>query len=385
MGKSTDPEPRRANGEGSLRHDKARDRWRGAVAWLEPDGTLRRKAFSHRSKAVVRGKMADLQRELHAGREPAGSATVRDFLATWLDAEKARVRPSTWQYRESHVRTYIVPALGLVKLAALQPRDVERLTASLVERGLSPRTAVGCRVTLRKALGDAVRDDLVGRNVAALARPPRVPGREVDFLTRDELRRLLNACDGDPLGPLVTVAATTGLRQGELLGLAWPDVDLGGRTLTVRRALARSWRAPGWELAEPKTARSRRTVHLPDRAVEALRVQSERQDADRVAAGRDTWQDLDGLAFTDAIGRPLMGWGVTHEFHRLLDRAGVRSVAFHALRHSYATLALTSGVPLKVIADALGHSSIMVTAQFYSGIVAEMGRDAADAVGRALG
>jgi integrase len=252
-----------------------------------------------------------------------------------------------------------------------------------MEHGLSARTAVGCRVTLRKALGDAVRDDLVSRNVAALARPPRVPSRQVEYLTKDELLRLLEGCEGDPFGPLVTLAATTGLRQGEVLGLSWSDVDLTARTLTVRRSLARSWQAPGWELAEPKTDRSRRTIHLPDRAAKALREQRERQDAERAGAGAD-WQDVDGLVFTDAVGRPLRGWNVTREFHRLREGAGVRSIAFHGLRHSAATLMLASGVPLKVVADNLGHSSIAITASFYTGTVPQMSRDAADAVSKAL-
>ena len=376
--------PRRGNGEGSLIFDEKRGRWRGAVSWTQSDGTLKRRAFSSENKAVVKKKMAAVQRELEAGRRPASPQTLAEYLTAWLDTERARVKASTWRYREGHVRLYIIPALGRVRLADLQPRDIERLTSDLVERGLSARTAVGVRVSLRKALADAERDGLVGRNVAALARPPRVPGREVEFLTKDGLRRLLDACVDDGSGPLITVAALTGLRQGELLGLSWSDLDTEAATLTVRRALARSWADSGWELAEPKTARSRRTVHLPPQALVALQVQRGRQEVDREAAGPDVWQDVHDLVFTDAIGRPRRSWDVTHDFHRLLEGAGLRSVPFHALRHSWATLALSQGVPLKVIADNLGHASIVVTATFYSGLVPELGRDAADAVGRAL-
>jgi integrase len=383
---------RRGNGEGYLKHDPTRDRWRGAVAWTEPDGTPRRRAFSGKRQADVRRRMDELRAELAAGHAPASTRTVADYLAGWLEAERARVRPATWRYRDSHARNYIIPALGSVKLAELTPRHVEHMTAEMlagrhpvtaprVARPLSARTAVGVRVSLRKALGDAVRDGLIHRNVAALARPARIPGREVEYLTRDELRRLLEACEGQPMGPLVTLAATTGLRQGELLGLAWADVDMDAATLTVRHAMARSW--DGWAVGEVKTTRSRRTIHLPARATAALRAQLEAQEAARTAAG-DDWQDVDGLVFTDAIGRPLHGWNAAQGFDRLLERAKLRHVPFHALRHSWATLALASGVPLKVVADNLGHASIAVTASFYSGIVPELNRDAADAIGRAL-
>ena len=257
------------------------------------------------------------------------------------------------------------------------------MTSEMVGRGLAPRTAAGCRTTLRKALADAQRDGLVGRNVAALARPPRVPGREVEFLDRDELRQLLASVADEPMGPLVTLAATTGLRQGELLGLAWADIDRTRATLSVRHAMALDW-SGGWSLSEPKTSRSRRTIHLPAQALGALARQETRQEQARTTAGDQVWDGRDGLVFTDTVGRPMTPTEVSRTFRAMLDRAGVKRVPFHALRHSWATLALAAGVPLKVISDNLGHASITVTAAFYSGIVPELNRDAADAIGRAL-
>ena len=205
----------------------------------------------------------------------------------------------------------------------------------MIASGLSPRTAALTRVVLRRALGDALRDGLVHRNVAALARPPHVPSRSLeagrDYLGTDDLRRLLLAAKVHPMGPLVTVAATTGLRLGELLGLAWSDVDEKAGTLTVRRSLAR---APGgWALAEPKTKRSRRTIDLPAAALAAFERQRELQDAARDAVG-DAWQDTDNLVFTDGVGRPLRGSWVSHTFHDMLRAAGLPSIPFHGLRHS---------------------------------------------------
>jgi integrase len=312
---------------------------------------------------------------------------VADFLTAWLDRDRQRVRPSTWRQREQFVRLYIVPVLGGLPLAKLSPSDVEHMTAWVVETGRSPRTASHARVILRRALADAVRDGVVHRNVAALARPPRVPARTIepgrDYLDTAQLRRLLAVAAEYRIGALVTVAATTGLRQGELIGLSWDDIDWEAQTMTVRRAMALAW-GGGRELAAPKTTRSRRTINLSAKTVEALRREQREQDATRATVG-SAWQDVNNLIFTDSIGRPLDGTAVTHVFHELLTAAGLPSVPFHGLRHSAATALLSAGVPLRVVSDLLGHASISLTSDTYGHVEAPSRRDAADAMERLLG
>lgn len=375
---------RRANGEGSIY--EYRGRWRGAVTWTDTAGIRQRRTIAGKTQAEVRRALAELTAQLDHGLAPPAPQTVADFLAGWLEASRQRVRPSSWYRAEQAVRLHLAPAIGRLPLAKLSPSDVERVTAGLIASGRSPRTAQIARSTLRRALADAVRDGLVHRNVAALARPPHVPVRSLtarrDFFEPADLRRIVNEAKVHPLGPLVALAASTGLRLGELAGLAWAAVDLEARTLTVRRSLARSWE--GWALAEPKTARSRRTINLPAAAIAALERQRALQEAARAAVG-SAWQDKDGLVFCDALGRPLRGPDVNHAWHRLLDAAGLPSIPFHGLRHSAATAMLAAGVPLKVVSDQLGHSTITVTADRYAGVVPEQRREAAAAMDRALG
>ncbi len=403
------PSRRRANGEGTIYQDAA-GHWRGALAWVAPDGTRRRRTVYGPSQAEARRKLTKLRRDVDQGIEPAvGSLTVDAFLRAWIERERGRVRPSTWRGYEQRVRTSILPALGRVQIARLTPADVEAMTSRMIAEGRSPRTAVAVRVTLRRALGDAVRDGLVHRNVAALARPPRVPVEAMvpgrDYYEPAQTRVLLESVGDHPTGPLVTLAATTGLRQGEVLGLTWAAIDLDAGMLSVRGAMARTVAparadrqsaapAYGYALAEPKTARSRRTIHLPARAVAALRVQADRQRAAREAAGA-AWQDTRGMVFTDAdlarrpsdgppAGLPLRGYTVTAAFHAMTDAAGLPRIPFHGLRHSAATALLAGGVPLRVVADMLGHSTIVVTANLYAAVVPELRRDAADAMDRML-
>lgn len=378
---------RRSRGEGSVYQD-ARGLWRAALVVANPrTGEPRRRYVSGRTKAAVVARLGTLRADAATGVLPTGT-TLRDYLTRWLEAEKPRIRASSWRSREQYVRVHIVTRLGAIPVAKLTPQDVERMTSALVTAGLSPTTAAGARTILRRALGDAVRDGLAARNVAALARPPRRPGRDLvagrDYLAIPDLRTLLEAAgEDDGIGPLVTVAAATGLRQGELLGLSWSAVDLAARTLKVRRSLARSHNGNGWELAEPKTKRSNRTVRLAQVAADALRREHGLQAARKAAAG-SAWQDTAGLVFTDAIGRPLRGYNVTREYHRLGAKAGVPAIPFHGLRHTFAWSLLAGGVPLRVVSDVLGHAGLAITADTYTAVAPELREEAADAMDRAL-
>ena len=386
MIEATIPKRRRPRGEGSI-YVGADGRARGAIVVVDPDtGQRVRRVVSGRNKADVREKLAKLRKDLDAGVgvKPGGPKTLDAYAATWLPALRQRVRPSTWRSHEQYLRLYVLPAIGEVPLARLTPTSVERMTAGMIRRGLSPSTARGARTTLRILFRDAERDGLAARNVAALARPPRVTRHELRVLSADETRRLLDGTVDDEFGPIYALAATTGMRQGELLGLRWPDVELSGSapSLTVRRSLARA--EAGYALAEPKTDRSRRTLELALAAVAALRRQKARQAELRLAAG-DLWQDRDRLVFTDELGRPLRPSSVSHGFSDALARLGLPHVRFHDLRHGVASLLLAQGVPLKVVSETLGHSGIAITADVYAHLSREQRREAADAIERAIG
>jgi integrase len=204
---------------------------------------------------------------IHAAtRPPSGSRPVRitagALLDRWLaDAVALTVLPRTAASYRYISRVHLRPALGHVLLGALTAQDVQTFLNQKAAAGLAPCTVGYLRGVLRQALGYAERMDLVGRNVARLARPPRVPRRPVSPLTLEEARAFRAAIAGDRLEALYLVAIGCGLREGEILGLRWPDVDLERRTLTVRAALARVDGALC--LVEPKSATARRTVPLP--------------------------------------------------------------------------------------------------------------------------
>jgi integrase len=381
---------KRANGEGSIRHDKERKRWEGRVTVrLDGDGKPIRKKVTGRTRAEVRKRMQEVTDAAEEGRETLSrTLTVGRFLDDWLD----NVLPGTVshateaQYRQI-ARLYVVPHVGRKHLKTLQPRDVTLMLRSMAADGLSTNSQRLARAVLRRSLRWAEVNGYVTRNVAALADAPKVQSTEGKALSEEQARTLLNAAKDKRLEAAFTVALSLGLRRSELLGLSWDDINLDATPprLTVRRALKRT--PNGLVLEQPKTRQSRRTIHLPAPVVASLRRHRVQQAEERLAAG-----DLYGGAPDDAdlIFRTEIGTAIDpNNFGRavrnLCRDAGLPGTwSPHALRHSAASLLLAQGVPLKVISEVLGHSSIRVTADIYAHIIEPAKTEAADAMASAL-
>lgn len=310
--------------------------------------------------------------------------TVGTFLEGWLtDVARVTVRPRTYVSYRYIVGLHLAPSLGHLALATLSPADVQAFLNAKAASGLSPRTVGYLRSVLRGALGHAERTDLVIRNVARLARPPRIPRGRVSPLTVEEVRTFLSAIAGDRLEALYAVAVGVGLRQGEILGLRWSDLDLERGTLTVRHALARI--DSRLELVEPKSVTSQRVVPLPGFVRDALVAHRDRQAVEALPlrpAPPDAFADL---VFVTTLGTPLDGITITRRFQRLLATAGLPRQRFHDLRHACASLLLAQGVPARVVMEILGHSEISLTLNTYSHVMPSVGREAADRMDQLLG
>ena len=267
---------------------------------------------------------------------PSKRTTGAFLREDWLPGLRAQVRPGTWAEHKSKVEVHLVPAIGGVRLQQLTPGHLNALYADLLEQGLSARTVLHVYATIRRALADATRWGLVPGNVALLASPPR-PGRpELQVWAAAELRTFLAAVEDDRLYALWLLAASTGMRRGELLGLRWPDVDLGRARVAVRRSLV----TVGHKVmvSEPKTAKGRRSVALDPATV----------------AGLKAWHK-----------------------HQAADLPVIR---LHDLRHTNATLALAAGVHPKVVQERLGHANIAITLDTYSHAVPALEEQAARTV-----
>ncbi|HZU60733.1 MAG TPA: site-specific integrase [Solirubrobacteraceae bacterium] len=314
---------------------------------------------------------------------PDDRLTVERYLAQWLETVRPRVRPWTYRGYEVVVRRHVVPVIGQVRLSRLTPQQVHQLLVSLADRGLGAKSVCNVRVVLSSALSQAERWGMVTRNVARLVEPFRRERQEMRPLALGEIRRLLEVIRGHRLEALILVTLALGLRQGEVLGLTWKDVDLDAATLRVWRQLQRL--NGRLELVELKTRQSRRTLVLPRTLVGVLGEHRWRQDEERRCLGA-AWKGWEhDLVFTTTLGTPLDGRWVTRTFQRILARAGIERRRFHDLRHSAATTMLVLGVPARVVMEILGHANVSTTLGIYAHVVPELQREAADRIDAFLG
>jgi integrase len=363
---------------GSVYRRKSDGRWVAAIS-TGPRGhrtTMVRYAPRDDNTRRAAGALLDELRSLARPAAGQGRTTVGAFLRSWLEtAGRRSLKASTWRTYDVALRLHIEPAIGHVTLSRLTETDVDRMLGRLDLEPKGQRNVLGF---LGRVLDVALARRLVSYNAVRLVQPPRVVSRERAVLTPDDARRLMHALRGDRLEALWTTAIGTGLRQGELLGLRWQDVDLDTATLTVTYSLVRAGGAYG--LDEPKTKRSRRTIGIPELVVTALREHRTRQLAERLAAGEAT---ADGLVFVSPAGRPLNGGWVSHRWRTLSRAAGV-DVSFHGLRSTNATIMSDRGVPEHVRMARLGHTTTRVH-RGYAHQTEAPDREAARALDEALG
>ncbi len=369
---------KRANGEGSI-HRRADGRWCASISI----GRGRRKHFLAKTREQVSRKLTAALKTRDDGLPViVERQTVGQFMQSWLKAVRPSLRERTWVRYEQYVRLHIAPALGKLTLARLTPQHLQRLYAERLEAGLSATTVHHLHAVLHKALDQAVKWNLVARNVADLVDPPRMPRHDISTLSPEQARLLLEAAVGDRLHALYVLALTTGMREGEILGLRWRDVDVERGAVEVRGSLQRL--PSGLVIAAPKTNRSRR-VGLTDAATTALRQHRARQAEERLRLG-GTWQNALDLVFVDAAGMPIDATKfLRNSFAPLLRKAGLPPMRFHDLRHTAATLLLGKGVHPKIVAEMLGHSQIGITLDLYSHVTPTMQREATQAMEAIVG
>jgi len=330
---------------------------------------------------TVRGRKGDAQRQLtellssldKGVYTPPGRLTVAEHLNNWLDGYvKTNCSPRTFDGYQSIIERHLIPILGHIQLKHLNPQAIQSYYGKACEK-LSDRTVHHQHRVLSQSLKYAVRQGYLGRNPAELVDPPSPKGKSMQTLTQSEVMGLLISTQDSYYYPVIYTAVSTGLRQAELLGLRWRDIDMGDKpSISVNRVLYK--RRGLCEFREPKTNHSRRYVSMTPKLAVYLREYKTDRESLNLHLGR--LLNLDDLVFASVEGKPIDPGVLSHNFARIVKRAGLENIRFHDLRHTFASLMLLRGAKPKVISEALGHASVAFTMDTYSHIIEGMQSDA---------
>lgn len=366
---------RRGNAEGSV-WKRSDGRWSASYYVPTPNGGRVRRYVYGATREEASRKLVELMAQVSRGLPVASTTTtVQGYLRGWLDeVASKRVRPKTLTGYRSNVELHVVPRIGTRRLAKLSARDIRLMLDDCRRAGLSERSTRYVHATLRAALEDAVREDLLPRNVARLVRQSTPARAETRILTVDEGRQLLRATQDDRLFGALVLLLVLGLRRSEALGLRWSDVDLGVGVLHVRQGL--HWSEGRLQFFPPKTRRSRRTVPLPSLCADALRAHRARQKVE-AATSLHPWPPIE-LVFTTIVGTPVDPNNFSRTFARWCREAEVPAVRLHDLRHTCVSLLLTLGVNPRVVMEIVGHSALEMTMNVYAHVAVDEQRAALD-------
>ncbi len=342
------------------------------------EGKRKRKFVTfHGSKRKAEARMREILNEMDKGIPiDKPDLTVAQHLDKWLNYKAQYLSEKTAHDYAGIARRYLKPVLGHIPLILLKPDHVSELHKQMRQKGLSSRSIQYAHRVLSQAMKDAVKWEILGRNVCNSIKAPGPQRKNLKTLDREGITKLLEASKDTSDYPLTFLAVYTGMRRSELLGLRWKDIDLQQGKLNVNQVIVR---VTGKKLKPkaPKTKYSRRLIILPASAVKLLIDIKLKSKKFRESAGLE-W-DENALIFSNVDGDPICPDAVIRRFKEVAKTAGFPSLRFHDLRHTHASLLLDQGVPIKAISERLGHASIQITLDTYSHLTEDFQQATAEA------
>lgn len=378
---------RRGNGEGSIIELK-NGKWKGQITiGKKPDGKPNVISFYAQSQKEAQVKMNEIKYQRDKGTfvQPT-KLTVAEWLTTWLnDYAKIRTRQTTWDSYEVQVRKHLIPAIGHLKLTQLQTHQLQKLykqkreggRADGKEGGLSVKSVRYIHAVINMALTQAVKERLISINPAEAVDLPKETKRELQTLTIEQVKTFIEEAKQTKHYTLYLLELFTGLRRGEILGLRWQDIDFDNSTVTVVQQVVAS--SKGITFSEPKTSLGSRTVWIPADVVKQLKQHKKQQAEEKLLAG-GIYED-NSLVFCREDGKPFYPDSISDHFKKLIARLkdkGFPEISFHGLRHTFATLSIQQGIPVKVVQEDLGHHDPGFTMKVYTHATQQMKKEATE-------
>ncbi|MEJ2707884.1 MAG: site-specific integrase [Anaerolineales bacterium] len=344
---------RRAKGEGTIFQDK-RGYWVAEITL--PSGKRKRKY--EKTQREVKEWLLQQREAISKGLVIKDDrVTVAEYFEGYLnDVVAHTLKPKTVSSYKYIIESHVIPELGSLQLVQLRPDHLQSLYARKLDSGLSKRTVQYIHAVIRKALNQAVKWGLIYRNPTDAVTAPRPKKKPPEVLTEAQAKKFLETVEDHRWYPIYVLAITTGMREGEILGLHWEDIDFENEVINVIHAV--NYIAGKSVEGQPKTDKSRRTIALPSLTIEVLKGIKDKKD--------------EGLVFTTSSGKPISHRNLLRHFHASLEKAGIKRIRFHDLRHTFATFLLKKNVHPKVVQSMLGHSTISLTLDTYSHVIPDM-------------
>jgi len=384
---------KRANGEGTILKRKD-GKWQGQVTiGRDPStGKLKRVTYYGKTQKEVQQKIAKALGELTQGIfvEPT-KTTVGEWFDTWLKEYKQppNVKLSTYVSYEMLIRVHLKPSLGNIPLKDLRPEQLQRFYNEKSRNGradgkggLSAKTLRNLHNMIHEGLEQAIRNNLIVRNVSDAITLPKKYKKDIRVLTLEEETQFIQAIQNERLKAAFILCLGSGLRLGELLALRWEDVDLDEGIIKVRQTLNRlktldenSPTKTKLIFQEPKTEKGKRNVPIPDSVLAELKAHKSRQRLEKLKVGAE--YNKENLVFCTEIGTPLEPRSFIRKLHSIIKQAGIAHSNVHALRHTFATRLLEANEHPKVVQEMLGHANISMTLDTYSHVMPEVKKAAA--------
>jgi len=365
---------RRGNNEGGI--TKRKDgRFQGYVnVGYDPvTGKTKKQYFYSRDRQEIQDKMRETLNRVNNGiyKEPS-KMKVAEWFNIWIEEYQKppdNLRQTTWESYKMQIDRHILPSIGHLYLSQLQTHDLQKLINSKRNDGarldgkpgpLSARTTRYIHMICHACLEQARKEGRITVNPAGAVKLPEDKKKDIRYLDTEHVKILLSAAKQTKHFPAYYLELNTGLRRGELLALRWEDIDFEEGFLSVNRGIVRT--KAGLQYQEPKTKRSKRIVGISEEVINTLKAHKKLQNEEKLSCPR----------------------GFTRHFERLLERAGLEKIPFHALRHTFATLSLQQGTDARTIQEALGHHKAEFTMDVYAGVTAKMKKSHTDRIGRLM-
>ncbi|MCZ8518857.1 site-specific integrase [Paenibacillus caseinilyticus] len=303
---------------------------------------------------------------------------LETYLTEWLQSKAITLKKNTFASYTNIVTHHLIPAFGKIELTKLTPAHISKFHAELLnDKGLKEGTVRDIHKVLTTALNQAVKWGMLQKNVASLVEKPRPRAKELSVWNEEEAKRFIKTAVKSRSYIAFLLAISTGMRQGEILGLRWKDVDLVGKTIYVSQTLSHD----GKELtAGAKTKSGSRKISIDDTLANELKKQKSRVSREKMQTEPGKYTDLD-LVVPTSKGTPVTPRNLSRSFYALMEDAKVPTITFHDMRHTHATLLLSQGIHPKVVAERLGHADMRTTLEIYSHVLPDIQKDAATKFG----